>query len=83
MDGMKQKAALAPAGNTRAGGSEEFDGNWDVTLNCTTTGKAEGFKGVPCPPPLRAACFTPEARAQGSVSRLEVVGQIRRMARRH
>lgn len=42
IEGLKQKVALAPAsGNART--AKDFDGNWDVTLNCPPTGKAQGF----------------------------------------
>lgn len=75
MDGLKQKTALAPAGNTRAGGSKDFDGNWDVTLNCATTGKAQGFTRA-LPATVTNGVFHAEAQAQGNVNRLEIDGQI-------
>jgi uncharacterized caspase-like protein len=75
IDGLKQKTALAPAGDARAGGSKEFDGNWDVTLNCTGTGKAQGFtRGLVAT--VANGVFHADAQGQGNVNRLEIDGQI-------
>ncbi len=38
IDGLKQELALAPAGETKA-----FDGTWDVTVNCASSGEALGY----------------------------------------
>jgi hypothetical protein len=43
IDGLKQKAALAPTAEPRHGASKEFDGKWDVTVSCTNAGKALGY----------------------------------------
>lgn len=39
IDALKQKVALAPA----AAESKTFDGKWDVTVNCTSSGNALGY----------------------------------------
>ncbi|MET4387781.1 hypothetical protein ABIB73_003538 [Bradyrhizobium sp. F1.4.3] len=75
LDGLKQKTALAPAGNTKAGGSKDFDGNWDVTLNCASTGKAQGFTR-PLSATVANGVFHAEAQGQGGVNRLDIDGQI-------
>jgi caspase domain-containing protein len=41
IDGLKQKTALAPIGDNKI-----FDGKWDVTVNCTSSGKALGYTRV-------------------------------------
>lgn len=76
IEGLKQKTALAPAaGNARTGGSKDFDGNWDVTLNCQATGKAQGFTR-PLSATVANGVFHAEAQGQGGVNRLEIDGQI-------
>ena len=39
IEGLKQKTALAPA----SGETKTFDGKWDVTVSCTSAGKAQGY----------------------------------------
>ncbi|MBR0973539.1 caspase family protein [Bradyrhizobium japonicum] len=76
VEGLKQKTALAPAaGNARTGGSKEFDGNWDVTLNCQTSGKAQGFTRA-LAATVTNGVFHAEARGSSGVNRLEIDGQI-------
>jgi hypothetical protein len=72
---LKQKVALAPSGNARAGGSKDFDGSWDVTLNCAPTGKAQGFTR-PLAATVTNGVFHAEAQSQSGVNRLEIDGQI-------
>ena len=75
IEGLKQKTALAPSGNARTTGSKDFDGNWDVTLNCPPTGKAQGFTR-PLVATVTNGVFHAEAQGQGNVNRLEIDGQI-------
>jgi uncharacterized caspase-like protein len=75
VEGLKQKVALAPSGNARAGGSKDFDGSWDVTLNCAPTGKAQGFTR-PLAATVTNGVFHAEAQSQSGVNRLEIDGQI-------
>lgn len=75
VEGLKQKVALAPANNARAGGSKDFDGNWDVTLNCSTSGKAQGFTR-PLVATVTNGVFHAEAQGPGGANRLEIDGQI-------
>jgi len=75
VEGLKQKVALAPAGNAGAGGSKEFDGNWDVTLNCSASGKAQGFTR-PLVGTVTNGVFHAEVQGQGGVNRLEIDGRI-------
>jgi uncharacterized caspase-like protein len=75
IEGLKQKTALAPSGNARTGGSKDFDGNWDVTLNCQPSGKAQGFTR-PLVATVANGIFHAEAQGQGGVNRLEIDGQI-------
>lgn len=75
VEGLKQKVALAPANNVRAGGSKDFDGNWDVTLNCQATGKAQGFTR-PLVATVTNGVFHAEAQGPGGANRLEIDGQI-------
>jgi uncharacterized caspase-like protein len=76
IEGLKQKAALAPAAAPRAGGSKDFDGNWDVTLNCQTSGKAQGFTRA-LAGTVANGVFHAEAQGPGgNVNRLEIDGQI-------
>jgi uncharacterized caspase-like protein len=75
VEGLKQKTALAPAGNVRTTDSKDFDGNWDVTLNCPTAGKAQGFtRGLAGT--VANGVFHAEAQNQNGVNRLEIDGQI-------
>ena len=75
IEGLKQKTALAPAtGNIRTGG-KDFDGSWDVTLNCPASGKAQGFTR-PLAATVTNGVFHAEAQGQGGVNRLEIDGQI-------
>lgn len=75
VEGLKQKVALAPANNARAGGSKDFDGNWDVTPNCSTSGKAQGFTR-PLVATVTNGVFHAEAQGPGGANRLEIDGQI-------
>lgn len=75
IDALKQKVALAPATNTRTGGSKDFDGNWDVTLNCPPSGKALGFTR-PLVATVTNGVFHAEVQGQGGGNRLEIDGQI-------
>lgn len=75
VEGLKQKVALAPANNARAGGSKDFDGNWDVTLNCSTSGKAQGFTR-PLAATVTNGVFHAEVQGPGGANRLEIDGQI-------
>ncbi|PPQ14613.1 hypothetical protein CV770_35970 [Bradyrhizobium sp. AC87j1] len=75
IEGLKQKVALAPATNTRAGSSKDFDGTWDVTLNCPASGKAQGFTR-PLAATVTNGVFHAEALGQGGANRLEIDGQI-------
>ncbi|MCK1652414.1 caspase family protein [Bradyrhizobium sp. 149] len=74
IEGHKQKVALAPAtSNSRS--TKDFDGNWDVTLNCPATGKAQGFtRGLSAT--VANGVFHADAQGQGAVNRLEIDGQI-------
>ncbi|WP_092028508.1 caspase family protein [Bradyrhizobium sp. OK095] len=75
VEGLKQKTALAPAGNVRTTDSKDFDGSWDVTLNCPTAGKAQGFtRGLAGT--VANGVFHAEAQNQNGVNRLEIDGQI-------
>ncbi|MCK1363059.1 caspase family protein [Bradyrhizobium sp. 62] len=74
IEGLKQKVALAPAsGNART--AKDFDGNWDVTLNCPPTGKAQGFTRA-LSATVANGVFHADAQGQGAVNRLEIDGQI-------
>jgi hypothetical protein len=74
IEGLKQKVALAPAsGNART--AKDFDGNWDVTLNCPPTGKAQGFTRA-LSATVANGVFHADAQSQGAVNRLEIDGQI-------
>ncbi len=75
IEGLKQKVALAPATNTRAGGSKDFDGNWAVTLNCQASGKAQGFT-MPLAGTVTNGVFHAEIQGKDGVNRLEIDGQI-------
>jgi len=75
IDALKQKVALAPANTARTGGSKDFDGNWDVTLNCAPSGKAQGFTR-PLVGTVTNGVFHAEAQARDGVNRLEIDGQI-------
>lgn len=74
IEGLKQRVALAPAsGNART--AKDFDGNWDVTLNCPPTGKAQGFTRA-LSATVANGVFHADAQSQGAVNRLEIDGQI-------
>ncbi|MET4040852.1 caspase family protein [Bradyrhizobium sp. RT6a] len=74
IESLKQKVALAPAtGNPRS--TKDFDGNWDVTLNCPPTGKAQGFTRA-LSATVANGVFHADAQGQGAVNRLEIDGQI-------
>ena len=76
IEGLKQKVALAPSGNGRTSGSKDYDGNWDVTLNCLATGKAQGFTR-PLVATVTNGVFHAEAQGPGNnINRLEIDGQI-------
>ncbi len=74
IDSLKQKVAVAPSGNARTTGSNDFDGHWDVTLNCPPTGKAQGFTR-PLVATVANGVFHAEAQGK-DVNRLEIDGQI-------
>ncbi|CUT14942.1 hypothetical protein BF49_6022 [Bradyrhizobium sp.] len=75
IEGLKQKVALAPSGNGRTGGSKDYDGNWDVTMNCLASGKAQGFTRA-LSATVANGVFHADAQGQGAVNRLEIDGQI-------
>ncbi len=76
IDGLKQKTALAPAANgARTTGSTDFDGNWDVTLNCPPAGKAQGFTR-PLVATVTNGVFHAVGLGRDGVNRLEIDGQI-------
>jgi hypothetical protein len=75
IDSLKQKVAVAPSGNARSTGSTDFDGNWDVTLNCVPTGKAQGFT-TPLAGTVTNGVFHAESRGKDGAIRLEINGQI-------
>jgi uncharacterized caspase-like protein len=76
IEGLKQKVAVAPSGNARTGGNKDFDGSWDVTLNCLATGKAQGFTR-PLVATVTNGLFHAEAQGPGNnINRLEIDGQI-------
>jgi len=76
IEGLKQKTALAPATAPRTGGSKDFDGSWDVTLNCAATGKAQGFTRA-LAATVANGVFHAEAQGPGNnINRLEIDGQI-------
>ncbi|MDD1532751.1 MULTISPECIES: caspase family protein [unclassified Bradyrhizobium] len=75
IDSLKQKVAVAPSGNARTTGSNDFDGNWDVTLNCAPTGKAQGFTR-PLAGTVTNGVFHAEAQGKDGLNRLEIDGQI-------
>ncbi|WP_433996814.1 hypothetical protein [Bradyrhizobium liaoningense] len=73
---MKQKTALAPASDAaRASGTKAFDGNWDVTLNCPASGKAQGFTRA-LAATVTNGVFHAEGQNPGGSNRLEIDGQI-------
>ncbi|TFV39332.1 caspase family protein [Bradyrhizobium frederickii] len=74
IDSLKQKVAVVPSGNARATGSNDFDGHWDVTLNCPPAGKAQGFTR-PLVATVTNGVFHAEAQGK-DVNRLEIDGQI-------
>lgn len=75
IDVLKQKVAVAPPSGARSGGSQDFDGNWDVTLDCPAFGKAQGFTR-PLSATVTNGVFHAEVQGQGGVNRLEIDGQI-------
>lgn len=75
IDSMKQKTALAPATPPRTTGSPDYDGTWDVTLNCQPSGKAQGFTR-PMTATVANGVFHAEAQGPSGVNRLEIDGQI-------
>ncbi|MGY4293897.1 hypothetical protein ACVWXN_001992 [Bradyrhizobium sp. i1.4.4] len=75
IEGLKQKVAVAPSGNARTTGSKDFDGSWDVTLNCPASGKAQGFTR-PLVATVTNGVFHAEVQGPGGVNRLEIDGQI-------
>ena len=67
---------LAPASDAaRASGTKAFDGNWDVTLNCPTSGKAQGFTRA-LAATVTNGVFHAEGQNPGGSNRLEIDGQI-------
>lgn len=74
VEGLKQKVALAPS-STRTTGSKDFDGDWDVTLHCPPTGKAQGFTR-PLAATVANGVFHAEAQGKDGINRLEIDGQI-------
>ncbi|PSO15652.1 hypothetical protein C7G42_26845 [Bradyrhizobium sp. MOS003] len=75
IESLKQKVALAPASNSRAGGGKDFDGSWDVTLNCPASGKAQGYTR-PLSGTVTNGVFHAEAQVRDGANRLEIDGQI-------
>ena len=76
IEGLKQKTVLAPASDAaRASGTKAFDGNWDVTLNCPTSGKAQGFTRA-LAATVTNGVFHAEGQNPGGSNRLEIDGQI-------
>lgn len=43
VEGLKQKTALAPPAGGRAGATRDFDGTWDVAVNCPSAGKTLAY----------------------------------------
>jgi uncharacterized caspase-like protein len=75
VEGLKQKVAVAPSGSARATGSKDFDGNWDVTLNCQPVGKMQGFTRA-LAATVTNGVFHAEGQNPGGGNRLEIDGQI-------
>ncbi|WP_249134333.1 caspase family protein [Bradyrhizobium japonicum] len=75
IEALKQKVALAPASNSRTGSSKDFDGNWDVMLNCPPSGKAQGYTR-PLAGTVTNGVFHAEAQVRDGANRLEIDGQI-------
>lgn len=76
IEGLKQKTVLAPAADgARASGTKAFDGNWDVTLNCPASGKAQGFTRA-LAATVTNGVFHAEGQNPGGSNRLEIDGQI-------
>ncbi|UPJ56287.1 caspase family protein [Bradyrhizobium sp. 192] len=71
MDGLKQKVAAAPA----AGESRTFDGKWDVTVSCASSGKAMGYTRA-LSATIANGLFHAEDRDPRTNSTLAIDGQI-------
>ena len=70
IDGLKQKVALAPATGDRM-----FDGNWDVTVNCASSGKALGYTRT-LTATIAGGVFHAEDRDPRTNSTLAIDGQV-------
>ena len=75
VESLKQKVAVAPSGGARNTGSKDFDGSWDVTLNCPAAGKAQGFTRA-LAATVTNGVFHAEAQNPNGGNRLEIDGQI-------
>jgi hypothetical protein len=75
LEGLKQKTALAPAAETHPGGSKEFDGKWEVTVNCTNSGKALGYVRT-LSATIASGVFHAQDLDQGKPNWLTIDGQI-------
>ncbi|AWM02114.1 caspase family protein [Bradyrhizobium amphicarpaeae] len=71
MDGLKQKVAAAPA----AGESRTFDGKWDVTVSCASSGKAMGYTRA-LSATIANGVFHAEDRDPRTSSTLAIDGQV-------
>jgi len=71
IDGLKQKMALAPA----AGEGRAFDGKWDVTVSCASSGKAMGYTRA-LSATIANGVFHAEDRDPRTSSTLAIDGQI-------
>lgn len=71
IDGLKQKVALAPA----TGESRMFDGKWDVTVNCASSGKALGYTRT-LSATIAGGVFHAEDRDPRTNSTLAIDGQV-------
>jgi uncharacterized caspase-like protein len=75
IDSMKPKTALAPAALPRTTGSADYDGTWDLTLNCQPSGKAQGFTRA-LTATVTNGVLHAEVQGPGGINRLEIDGQI-------
>jgi uncharacterized caspase-like protein len=75
IDSLKPKTALAPAALPRTTGSPDYDGTWDLTLNCQPSGKAQGFTRA-LTATVTNGVLHAEAQGPGGINRLEIDGQI-------
>ncbi|MFK4485718.1 caspase domain-containing protein [Bradyrhizobium sp. USDA 336] len=71
IESLKQKVALAPT----SGENKTFDGKWDVTVNCASSGKALGYTRA-LSATVANGVFHAEDRDPRTNSTLEIDGQI-------